>query len=101
MKLEFTAKDFYVCDQVVDGKECFKEHEIHLSDKECAEVANARLAEMLAECQEVYGFRDDGCDWGWYPLRHHAFFEKRYTHKARLVGIEELKNGETNERSQN
>ena len=80
-KLEFTAEDFtwLVSSTAKDS----------LTAAEAAEIANARLREMLAECPAVYRHRNG--DWfaatqAWrdYPP------ENLPSHRARLVEIEPL-----------
>lgn len=85
--MKFKPEDFYVCDEVVDGGECKKEHEISLSDKECADIANARLAEMLAEAPVVY----------WIQGKYERFLclsdrlaQGADTHTGKLVDIQKL-----------
>ena len=85
MKFEFKPEDFYVCDEIVDGSKCTKEHEISLSDKECADIANARLAQMLESAPVVYGYSKD------VPQIWTANRDDRYlTHQAKLVQIKRI-----------
>lgn len=84
--MKFKPEDFYVCDEVVDGNKCTREHEISLSDKECADLANARLEQMLSEAPVVYADkRHAEIQNVWVPSK------PGNTHTARLVDIKEIK----------
>ena len=88
--MKFTPEYFYVCDEVVDGNKCTREHEISLSDKECADLANARLEQMLAEAPVIRGTLIGEA--GFYQnCPHSVIFEHSITHTARLVDIKEIK----------
>lgn len=54
-EFKFTAEMFF---DGCDEEGCTKEHETLLSDKEIANIANAKLKEYLDKCPTVYGTHD-------------------------------------------
>lgn len=80
-KLQFTARDFAGSTELID----------HISWKDAAEVANARLAEMLSEAKVVYGTSSTR---GLLPdvwSKSAVAYGVPDTHRALLINIEELK----------
>lgn len=84
--MKFKPEDFYSGDAIIDEAPLLGGFFKSLG-RDCADKANARLAEMLKECTVVYGTEEsaNSIDMGWSELK---FTDD--THTARLVCIEPI-----------
>lgn len=86
--MKFKPEDFYQCDEAG----CTKAHEdFGISDRDMADIANKRLAEMLAEAPTVSrwaNYPDDTCSDVWFP--EDEGFNSKPSHTAKLVCIEKI-----------